>query len=95
MARASTPRGGSDTEPGSMNRLDDVLHRFSEVFLGRVDMQSMLTSAGLENLRILTAGALPPNPSELLASPLFTDFVVEVASRFDVILIDAPPILPS
>jgi tyrosine-protein kinase Etk/Wzc len=87
-------------EPGfthvalGMNRLDDVLHRFSEVFLGRVDMQSMLTSAGLENLRILTAGALPPNPSELLASPLFTDFVVEVASRFDVILIDAPPILP-
>jgi tyrosine-protein kinase Etk/Wzc len=91
---------GVPREPGfthvalGMNRLDDVLHRFSEVFLGRVDMQSMLTSAGLENLRILTAGALPPNPSELLASPLFTDFVVEVASRFDVILIDAPPILP-
>ncbi len=91
---------GVPREPGfthvalGMHRLDDVLHRFSEVFLGRVDMQSMLTSAGLENLRILTAGALPPNPSELLASPLFTDFVVEVASRFDVILIDAPPILP-
>lgn len=91
---------GVPREPGfthvalGMNRLDDVLHRFSEVFLGRVDMQSMLTSAGLENLRILSAGALPPNPSELLASPLFTDFVVEVASRFDVILIDAPPILP-
>src|SRR2546425_12937514 len=77
-----------------MNRLDDVLHRFSEVFLGRVDMRSMLTSAGLENLRILTAGALPPHPSELLASPLFSDFIVEVASRFDVILIDSPPILP-
>lgn len=91
---------GVPREPGfthvalGMNRLDDVLHRFSEVFLGRIDMQSMLTSAGLENLHILSAGALPPNPSELLASPLFTDFVVEVASRFDVILIDAPPILP-
>jgi tyrosine-protein kinase Etk/Wzc len=77
-----------------MARLDDVLHRFSEVFIGRTDMRSMLTSAGLENLHILTAGALPPNPSELLASALFSDFVVEVASRFDVILIDAPPILP-
>ncbi len=91
---------GVPREPGfthvvlGMNRLDDVLHRFSEVFLGRVDMRSMLTSAGLENLRILTAGALPPNPSELLASPLFSDFIVEVASRFDVILIDSPPILP-
>ena len=91
---------GVPREPGfthvvlGMNRLDDVVHRFSEVFLGRVDMHSMLTSAGLENLHILTAGALPPNPSELLASPLFTDFIVEVASRFDVILIDAPPVLP-
>jgi len=91
---------GVPREPGfthvvlGMNRLDDVLHRFSEVFLGRIDMRSMLTSAGLENLCILSAGALPPNPSELLASPLFSDFIVEVASRFDVILIDAPPILP-
>jgi succinoglycan biosynthesis transport protein ExoP len=91
---------GVPREPGfthvvlGMSRLDDVLHRFSEVFMGRVDVRSMLTSAGLENLHILTAGALPPNPSELLGSPLFSDFVVEVASRFDVILIDAPPVLP-
>jgi tyrosine-protein kinase Etk/Wzc len=91
---------GVPREPGfthvvlGMSRLDDVVHRFSEVFLGRADLHSMLTSAGLENLHILSAGALPPNPSELLGSPLFNDFIVEVASRFDVILIDAPPVLP-
>jgi tyrosine-protein kinase Etk/Wzc len=91
---------GVPREPGfthvvlGMARLDDVLHRFSDVFLGRVDLKEMLTSTGLENLHVLTAGALPPNPSELLSSPLFSDFVVEVASRFDVILIDAPPVLP-
>ena len=91
---------GVAREPGfthvilGMARLDDVLHRFSDVFLGRIDMRALQTSAGLENLHVLTAGALPPNPSELLSSPLFNDFVVEVASRFDVILIDAPPVLP-
>lgn len=91
---------GLPREPGfthvvlGVSRLDDVLHRFSEIFMGRLDMRSMLTSAGLENLHVLTAGALPPNPSELLASPLFSDFIVEIASRFDVILIDAPPVLP-
>ncbi len=91
---------GLPREPGfthvvlGVSRLDDVLHRFSEIFMGRLDMRSMLTSAGLENLHVLTAGALPPNPSELLASPLFGDFIVEIASRFDVILIDAPPVLP-
>jgi tyrosine-protein kinase Etk/Wzc len=91
---------GVPREPGfthvvlGMARLDDVLHRFSDVFMGRVDLREMLTSTGLENLYVLTAGALPPNPSELLSSPLFSDFVVEVSSRFDVILIDAPPVLP-
>jgi capsular exopolysaccharide synthesis family protein len=91
---------GVPREPGfthvvlGMARLDDVVHRCSDAFLGRVDMRAMLTSSGLENLHILTAGALPPNPSELLSSPLFGDFVAEVASRFDVILIDAPPALP-
>ncbi len=91
---------GLPREPGfthvalGMSRLDDVLHRFSDVFLGRSDVRSLLSSTGLEKLHILTAGALPPNPSELLASTLFNDFIVEVASRFDVILIDAPPVLP-
>ena len=91
---------GVAREPGfthvvlGMARLEDVVHRFSDTFLGKVDIGALLASAGLENLHILTAGALPPNPSELLSSPLFNDFVVEVASRFDVILIDAPPVLP-
>ncbi|MFQ5876155.1 MAG: polysaccharide biosynthesis tyrosine autokinase [Acidobacteriota bacterium] len=91
---------GVPREPGfthvvlGMASLDDVLHRFSEIFMGQADMGSLLSSAGLENLHILTSGALPPNPSELLASPLFSDFIVEVTSRFDVILIDAPPVLP-
>ena len=91
---------GVPREPGfthvvlGMSGFDEVVHRFSDISLGRADVRSLLSSAGLENLHILTAGTLPPNPSELLASPLFNDLIVEVASRFDVILIDAPPVLP-
>jgi polysaccharide biosynthesis transport protein len=91
---------GVQREPGftqvvlGMARLDDVLHRASDAFAGRADFPATPAAAGLQNLHILTAGALPPNPSELLASPLFGDFVAEVAARFDVILIDSPPVLP-
>jgi succinoglycan biosynthesis transport protein ExoP len=91
---------GVPREPGfthallGMARLEDVVHRCSDALLGRVDLRAMLTASGLENLHILTAGALPPNPSELLSSPLFGDFAGEVASRFDVVLVDAPPVLP-
>jgi tyrosine-protein kinase Etk/Wzc len=91
---------GVPREPGfthvvlGMARLDDVVHHLSDVFPGRADLRAMPGTAALDNLHVLTAGALPPNPSELLASRLFGDFVTEVASRFDVVLIDAPPVLP-
>ena len=50
----------------------------------------------IPTLRVLTAGALPSNPAELLQSPLaqqlFNHF--EQASQFDYVVFDTPPLLP-
>ena len=48
---------------------------------------------GFEHLSILPAGALPPNPMELLARPRFPRLLEELKGRFDVILVDTPPFL--
>lgn len=47
----------------------------------------------LENVSILTAGPIPPMPSELLGSKKFVSLLESLKSEFDFIFIDAPPIL--
>ena len=42
----------------------------------------------------MSAGQRPPNPSELLGSQAMTHLLAELRERFDVVLIDAPPLLP-
>ncbi|ATE60540.1 chain length determinant protein tyrosine kinase EpsG [Thauera sinica] len=44
----------------------------------------------LRDLSVLPAGAVPPNPQELLARPIFARLLQEFAREFDVILIDTP-----
>ncbi len=45
-------------------------------------------------LDFLPAGAIPPNPSELLASHQMADLLAELAKRYDLVILDAPPLLP-
>lgn len=48
-----------------------------------------------ENVWVLPSGRpLPPNPSEVLGSHFMSQVVVELAERFDIVLIDTPPVLP-
>ena len=41
-------------------------------------------------LSVLSAGAVPPNPQELLGRPMFADWLQRVASEYDMVLIDTP-----
>jgi capsular exopolysaccharide synthesis family protein len=45
------------------------------------------------NLSVLTCGPLPPNPAELLAGPRLGVLLTEAAETFDMVIIDAPPIM--
>ncbi len=47
----------------------------------------------VENLWLLTAAAVPPNPAELLASPRLKSILTEAMERFDIVLVDGPPVL--
>ncbi|ARU62600.1 hypothetical protein CBW65_17715 [Tumebacillus avium] len=43
---------------------------------------------------VITAGAIPSNPSELLGSPKLRAALADVRTRYDLVLIDSPPLLP-
>lgn len=45
-----------------------------------------------DNLDVITAGAIPPNPSELLASQQMKDLIEKLHTVYDYIVLDAPPV---
>lgn len=47
----------------------------------------------IEGLDLLTSGPLPPNPAELLGSNTMDALLEELMERYDIVIIDGPPIL--
>lgn len=53
----------------------------------------VVQKATISNLWVLPTGPIPPNPAELLSSGKMLDFVTTAAGRFDMVIIDSPPVL--
>ena len=66
----------------------------TNVLLGEIDLETALQSVGESGLTVIASGPRPPNPSELLQSRAMTDLLKELRGLADVVLIDAPPLLP-
>lgn len=62
--------------------------------VGRADVEDLLQPWGDDELYVLTAGQVPPNPSELLGSRSMKVLITRLESKFDAVIIDAPPLLP-
>jgi capsular exopolysaccharide synthesis family protein len=61
---------------------------------GQAELEKVIHKTGIENLSVITAGPIPPNPSELLGSKKMTSLLDLLSKRFDYVFVDAPPILP-
>ncbi len=91
---------GVDREPGlydiSIGTIDwrRAKRSLSDLLLGRIGMKAAVGSSGLENLSIITCGALPPNPAEVLGSDEMARLFDQLRESYDVIIVDSPPILP-
>jgi len=72
----------------------EALRSIADVFLGKLDMDTLVRTPGLENLSFITSGTIPPNPAELLGSEPMRSFIEAVTEEFDVVLFDSPPALP-
>lgn len=65
----------------------------TSVLTKRFELSQCIQETEIESLSILTTGPIPPNPAELLSSELMKDILAEAMEKYDMILIDSPPIL--
>lgn len=66
----------------------------TNVLAQQVQVQDVIQTWGKTALAVLPSGSIPPNPSELLGSHQMLELVTELRSRYDMIIIDTPPLLP-
>lgn len=65
----------------------------AEVLTGRAALSAAVRPTVVSGLSILPAGVPPANPSELLMRPGMAETLRLCAARFDLVLIDTPPVL--
>jgi capsular exopolysaccharide synthesis family protein len=91
----------SDFEMSTFDPVDfDQLYR--QVLVGgeelpflRKNINQCIVDTGTANLSFLPSGVLPHSPTELLESERMTFLISDLKRRFDVLIIDSPPILPA
>jgi len=64
----------------------------SDVIGQMADFEDAVHRDVVPSLDVLTAGAIPPNPSELIASQGFASFMNMVKNQYDYVILDTPPI---
>ena len=64
----------------------------SNVIGKMVEFEEVIHRNVLTNLDVLPSGTIPPNPSELLCSPKFTNLIKKLYEEYDYIIFDTPPI---
>ncbi|QZT58422.1 polysaccharide biosynthesis tyrosine autokinase [Mycolicibacterium austroafricanum] len=66
---------------------------FSTVLSGRAALGEALQKTRFPGLSVLTSGAIPPNPSELLGSMSAKKLLSELRAQFDYVIVDSTPLL--
>jgi capsular exopolysaccharide synthesis family protein len=65
----------------------------SKLLTNHEPLENHVLNTQYENLTLLPCGPLPPNPAELLASPRLKAVLSEALTRYDMIIVDGPPVL--
>lgn len=66
---------------------------FSTVLSGQATLSDVLQKTRYPGLTVVTSGAMPPNPSELLGSQSAKRFLSELQAQFDYVIVDSTPLL--
>lgn len=77
----------------SNHDLSEIVRTVTDIMMGKMNMDRIILTPGIDNLHIITCGTIPLNPAELMQSKKFKGLLAEVREQYDVILMDAPPLV--
>ena len=82
-----------DMRRPSIHKLFKISNTYgiSDLLVGNKKLESVANKYN-DNLSIVPAGKIPPNPAEMLASKAMTAFLEEMKNYFDYIVLDTPPL---
>jgi succinoglycan biosynthesis transport protein ExoP len=64
------------------------------VLAGHAGFDDVVQDWGTSGLQVLPAGAVPPNPAELLSSPAMRRLISDLRAAYDYVVLDTTPVLP-
>src|SRR5699024_4481841 len=65
----------------------------STAIVNEIPVSQVISKTNFDNLDLLTSGPVPPNPAELLSVSKFDAIMIHLKTRYDMVIIDSPPIL--
>ncbi|GEN99647.1 hypothetical protein NSE01_14800 [Novosphingobium sediminis] len=65
----------------------------SSILTNQSTVDEALRDTDVETLKVITSGPIPPSPTELLSSSNMLQLLEELTARFDMVLLDSPPVL--
>lgn len=65
----------------------------TNILVGDLSIDAALQETEIENLRLLTSGPIPPNPSELLSTVRMQEVLNYLKGQADYVIVDAPPVV--
>jgi uncharacterized protein involved in exopolysaccharide biosynthesis/Mrp family chromosome partitioning ATPase len=72
---------------------NEAIRTFTDILMGELGFDEALKIPGLDNLSILTSGSSTTTPAELLSSIEMETLLGKLRNKFDVVLLDSPPVL--
>jgi capsular exopolysaccharide synthesis family protein len=64
----------------------------SSYLINKNSLEEVIQHSGIDNLDILMAGPVPPNPAELIASEKCAELFIRLKELYEYIIIDTPPV---
>jgi capsular exopolysaccharide synthesis family protein len=71
----------------------DKTYGLTNVLIGSLALEDVIKPTEVDKLDVITAGDIPPNPAELVASERMRKFIEDVRERYDHVILDSPPVV--